>query len=216
MDVERIKRKYRRNARFYDALLRRPTQRLREKAIGRLALQPGETVFDLGCGTGLSFDALERAVGPQGHITGLEVSPDMLARAKEKVARHGWTNVTLLEADAEEAGLEPESADAVLCFYTHDILNSRRALERALAALRPGGRFVAAGGKRASGPHGVLLNLATFAYSLPFITNLSGTAHPWTHLEHLLGPLDVEEHLWGSAYIAHGVRGATKGKGHRA
>lgn len=206
MDVEQIKRKYRRNARFYDPLLERPMRRTRERAIAALALRPGETVLDFGCGTGLSFPLLQEAVGLQGHIIGVELSPDMLARAREKVKRHSWTNLTLIEANAEEVNVPPGSVDAVLCFYTHDIMNSRPALERAAGALRPGGRIVAAGGKQARGVRGVLLNTVTFAYSLPFVTNTSGTARPWAHLEELLGPLSVEERLLGTAYIACGVK----------
>lgn len=64
MDVESIKRKYRRNARLYD-FLRGPTGRLRAIAVERLSLRPGEVVLDFGCGTGLSFEPLEAAVAPQ-------------------------------------------------------------------------------------------------------------------------------------------------------
>jgi ubiquinone/menaquinone biosynthesis C-methylase UbiE len=130
----------------------------------------------------------------------------MLARAREKATRNGWANVTLIEADAEEVELRPESVDALLCFHTHDIMNSRRALEEAVRALRPGGRVAAAGVKRASAFPGRLLNLLTVAYSRPFITNFSDASRPWTHLESLLGSLDVEEHRLGRAYLAHGVK----------
>ncbi len=206
MDVELIKKKYRRMAPFYDALLGRATQRLRERAIAKLAPHPGEVILDFGCGTGLSFDLLKRAIGSSGHIIGVELSSEMVARSREKAARNGWTNVTVIEANAEEIELKPESVDAMFCFYTHDIMNSRRALEEAVKALRPGGRSVAAGVKRASEFPGRLLNLVTLACSRPFITNLSDASRPWTHLESLLGPLDVEEHKLGTAYLAHGVK----------
>lgn len=207
MDVEQIKRKYHRAARFYD-FPEGPLGRLRAEAVGWLALRPGQAVLDFGCGTGLSFEFLERAIGEDGYIIGVELSPDMLARAREKVARSGWTNITLIEANAEEVNLLPESVDAVLCFYTHDIMNAHRALERAVNALRIGGRFVAVGGKRASSVRGMLLNPITLAYSLPFITTFSGTARPWAQLERLLGPLEIEERLWGTAYIAFGKKTA--------
>jgi ubiquinone/menaquinone biosynthesis C-methylase UbiE len=207
VDVEHIKLKYRRNARFYDLLVRPLPlfERLRQKAVARLNLRPGETVVDLGCGTGLSFESLERGVGPQGRIIGVEITPEMLAKAREKVARHGWSNVTLIEANAEEVDLEPGSVDAVLCCLTNDIMHSKAAVERAARALRPGGRFVATGVKLASGLHGRLLNPITRAYSVTAIT-VPITPAPWANLEGLLEPLDVTEDVWGTAYIAHGLK----------
>src|SRR3990172_1256993 len=192
MDIERIKTKYRRNARFYDVLVRPLPlfERLRKKAVARVGPRPGETVVDLGCGTGLSFELLERGVGPQGRISGVEITREMLAKAREKVARHGWSNVTLIEASAEEVDLEPDSVDAVLCCLTNDIMHSKAAVERAVRALRPGGR---------------LLNPITRAYSVSAIT-VPITPAPWTHLEGLVEPLEVTEEVWGTAYVAHGVK----------
>ena len=205
MDVDLVRRKYRRNARLYD-LVRVPTARVRDIAVGRLSLRPGDTVLDFGCGTGLSFELLERTVGPTGRIIGVDVSPDMLAKAREKVAAYGWSNVTLIESNVEEVLLEPESVDAVLCFYTHDIVCSDRALQVAIRALRTGGRFVAAGVKLANGIRGLLLNSLTLAYSLPAVTNVSGLDRPWAGAERMLGHLDIEEHLAGTAYVARGVK----------
>jgi demethylmenaquinone methyltransferase/2-methoxy-6-polyprenyl-1,4-benzoquinol methylase len=207
VNTERIKLKYRWNARFYDLLVRPLPlfERLRQKAVARLRPRPGETVVDLGCGTGLSFELLERGVGPQGRIIGVEITPEMLAKAREKVARHGWSNVTLIEANAEEVDLEPASVDAVLCCLTNDIMHSKAAVERAVRALHPGGRFVATGVKLASGLHGRLLDPITRAYSVTAIT-VPITPAPWAHLEGLLVSLQVTEELWGTAYIAHGVK----------
>src|SRR3989304_3194714 len=207
MDLERIKTKYRRNARFYDLLVRPLPlfERLRKKAVARLGPRPGETVVALGCGTGLSFELLERGVGRQGRIIGVEITPEMLAKAREKVARHGWSNVTLIEASAEEVDLKPDSVDAVLCCLTNDIMHSKAAVERAVRALRPGGRFVATGVELASGLRGRLLNPITRAYSATAIS-VPITPAPWAHLEGLVEPLEVTEEVWGTAYVAHGVK----------
>ena len=70
-----------------------------------LGLAHGETVLDVACGTGLSLPLLRQAVGPDGRVLGVEMSPDMMSRARERVARAGWSNVTLLEAPMEEADL---------------------------------------------------------------------------------------------------------------
>lgn len=206
IETERVKKSFGRIARFYD-LIGRFSASTGARAIARAELRPGETVLDLGCGTGLSFDLLERAVGPQGHIIGVELSPEMLAQARKRIAGHGWTNVTLIEANAEEVDLGPGSVDVVVSIYTNDIMHSRAAVERAVQALRPSGRFVAAGVKRARGLRGVVLNPVTLAYSLPFIT-MPLSASPWSHLENFLGSLQLEEHGWGSLYIARGVKSA--------
>lgn len=206
IDVELIKQKYRRNAAFYDPVTR-AYARLRSRAVAHLRLRGGETVLDFACGTGLSFPPLEAGIGAGGRIVGVELSPDMLARAREKIALHGWRNVTLIEANAEAIELEPLSMDAVLAFYAYDVMLSARAVERAVQALRPGGRFVSAGPKLVPGPRGWAVNLLTrtiarAAAGQPLV------ARPWQQLEASLGPLVVEEHWGGAAYVANGIRPA--------
>ena len=105
----------------------------RRRAVSQLRLQPGEVVADVGCGTGLSFAAIQAAIGPTGRLVGIEPSPEMLAAARARVADAGWDNVTLLEAAAEDAVL-PEPADAVLFAFTHDVVRSPEALANVLKA----------------------------------------------------------------------------------
>lgn len=196
---------YRRNAVFYN-LVDRPLRRVREQAIAKLSLRRGDAVLDLGCGTGLSFPIIERCVGPAGSLTGIDVSPHMLLRARRRVARAGWTNLTLIEASAEEIDLPESSFDAVLCFYTHDIMQSQRALQRAVAALHPGGCIVAAGVKETRRPGSFLLNALTKAYSGQAVRSLAGFGRPWARLEEAIGAVEVEERLLGTGYIARGVK----------
>ena len=144
MNERKVKRKYRWNALIYDRLVARPTQALRREAVAKLALRPGDRVLDLGCGTGLSLPLLWDAVGESGVVYGAELSPDMLARARERVDAAARRNVRLLEVNAESLEL-PEPVDGILCFFTHDILLSPTALPRAVGFLGPGGRVVTAG-----------------------------------------------------------------------
>lgn len=210
--AELIKSRYRKIAASYDDTDRIP-ERLRPLAVARLALRPGETVLDFGCGTGLSFDFLERDVGPGGRIIGVELSPEMLALARKKIEAHRWTNITLIEGNAEEVEI-PGPVDAVLTFFTPDIMSSRRALDRALEVLRPGGRLVAAGAKRAEGIRGIRFNLY---FSLRYKTwrfmslkdafnRLWHAAPPYIILEELVGPLDRRDYIGGSTYIAYAVK----------
>lgn len=207
MDVEKIKRKYRRNARLYDRMIARPTEALRRAAVARLALRPGERVLDLGCGTGLSLPLLRDAVGDDGVVYGVELSPDMLARARTRVAGAGCCNVQLIEANAESFEL-PEPVHGILCFYTHDILVSPTALRRAIGFLAPEGRVVAAGAKLVHGWR-ALINPITVAYSLPAVTSrdLRPAYRPFALLEELLRDVQVEERWLGSQYLVWGKRG---------
>ncbi|HEY5764380.1 MAG TPA: methyltransferase domain-containing protein, partial [Rhodocyclaceae bacterium] len=76
---------YRRHAPGYDASARR-TMPLRERTIARLGLRSGQTVLDVGAGTGLSFDLLRAGVGDSGQVVGVELSPEMIALARRRVA----------------------------------------------------------------------------------------------------------------------------------
>ncbi len=195
--------RYRLFARFYNVF--GPfTRRLREETIRCLELAPGQSVLDVGCGTGLSFEPVQRAVGSEGRIIGLELSPDMLAKARERVTANGWRNVTLVEGAAEDADI-PGDVDAVLSFYTHDILQSEAALKNILSHLKPGGRVATAGGKRPTRWWQLPSNLLALTYT-PFITTTKGATRPWAGLAELLPELEVQERDYGAAYIAHGSK----------
>ena len=103
-DTQIVKARYRLHAAGYDTTMRF-SDRIRAEAIHRLDLKPGESVLDIGCGTGMSFDLIQQGIGAEGRIIGVELSPDMLGIAREKVERNGWENVTLIQGDALELSL---------------------------------------------------------------------------------------------------------------
>lgn len=204
MNTPQVRKHYRANARRYD-LLMRPFAGVRRRAIEQLALTPGMQLLELGCGTGTSFAALLAAVGLQGSVFGVDHNRIMLGVAREKVDQAGWTNVQLIQARAEQFPLVPATVDAVFVFYSNDVLTNSDALDHALTALRPGGRFIIAGARLTEGAPGVLLNPVTRGYAEgSIITRLS--ERPWEALEARLGPLLVELRLGGSAFIASGTR----------
>jgi len=75
-------------------------KRLRRETIGSLRLQPGQTVLDVGCGTGRNFPLILEKIGSTGKLTGVDYTSDMLAHAQERVKREGWKNVELIQGDA--------------------------------------------------------------------------------------------------------------------
>ena len=200
-DPELALARYRAHAAAYDASAAR-TMPLRRRTIARLALQPGETVLDVACGTGLSFPLLHDGVGAGGRIVGVELSPDMLAVARARCAREGWRNVTLVESACEVAAI-PGPVDAVLFNYTHDVLRSPAALERIFAATRPGTRVAVAGMKLA--PWWLApVNLVVRAQARPYMTTLEGLNRPWNLLEGYLASFARESVLFGTGYIGWG------------
>jgi ubiquinone/menaquinone biosynthesis C-methylase UbiE len=166
-------------------------------------LTAGETVIDVACGTGLTFALIEDLIGPDGRVIGIDLSPEMLSQARERVAANGWRNVTLIESAIEDAAI-PEVADAAVFVLTHDVMRSPEALGNVLAHVRPGGRIATAGGKRAPTwalPANLYLRYAMCRYT----TTMEGFDRPWRNLEALLPDLRVEPLLVGGAYVAWGA-----------
>jgi len=193
--------RYRAHAPGYDASAVR-TMPLRRRTVAKLELRPGETVLDVACGTGLSFPLLREGVGETGRIVGVELSPDMLALARERCVREGWRNVTLIESAMETADLQGP-VDAILFNFTHDVLRSARALERIFAAARPGTRVAVAGMKLA--PWWLApLNAVVRAQARPYMTTFEGLARPWDLLEAYLEGFERETVLFGTGYIGWG------------
>ena len=69
---------------------------IRRKAVRRLQLKPGDSVLEIGCGTGRNLPFLREAVGPEGHIFGVDLSEGMLSKARQLCTRRKWENVTLI------------------------------------------------------------------------------------------------------------------------
>lgn len=87
-------------ARRYDALVDRPLRRVRAAAARALDPDPGATVLDLGCGSGVNFEHLRDRVGPDGTVVGVDVSRGMLSVADRRAREAGWGNVTVVRGDA--------------------------------------------------------------------------------------------------------------------
>jgi SAM-dependent methyltransferase len=193
---------YRRAARGYDHHMRR-FARWQRMAVERLELRPGETVIDVACGTGLNFPLLEADVGQAGKIIGIDLSPEMIAQARQRVADEGWDNVTLLEASVEDAPIEA-TADAALFSFTHDVLQSPGAVARVVSGLRPGAGVASVGAKLA-GRWNLVVNAAVRRSARPYVTTFRGLDRPWRELERYTGEMQHRSLAFGGAYVAWGV-----------
>ncbi len=193
---------YRRRAAFYDRelVLFEP---IRSEAIQSLDLHPGDTVLDVGCGTGLSFEPLRRLVGDKGRIVGVEQCPEMMAQARDRVSEEHWDNVELVCAPAAKARVEG-LADAALFHFTHDVLRENASIGNMLAHLRRGARVVASGLQWAP-PWVWPANAFVLLAAMYSVSSLEGLGHPWDKLARRLTDFQVHSALMGSVYIGRGI-----------
>ncbi len=176
--------------------------RLRLRTIDKLALHPGDRVLDVGSGTGLSFPILREAVGDEGEIIGIDVSPDMMKLARQRVRAAGWNNVSLLQSPIELAAI-PGAIDAVLFNFTHDILRSPAALERIFTSAKPFARVACAGMKYL--PWWLApLNFIVRAKAKPYMTTFEGLEQPWGLALPYLSDFEWSAEMLGICYIGWG------------
>jgi demethylmenaquinone methyltransferase/2-methoxy-6-polyprenyl-1,4-benzoquinol methylase len=113
----------------------------RRKATEALGLKIGDTVLEIGVGSGRNLSYLVEAVGPGGSVTAVDASAGMLEQARRLVARRGWSNVELIHQDALQLETKPQ-VDAVLFGLSYSVLpNPRPVLARAWQRVLPGGRL---------------------------------------------------------------------------
>lgn len=115
-----------------------------EAVIELMGVEPGDTVVDLGTGTGYFLPHLSRAVGPDGRVLALDVSEKMLEYVDSEMRPelpHDHLETRLVERD--DPGLEPESVDHILMVNTwHHVKDRVTYAEKLYAGLEPGGSFV--------------------------------------------------------------------------
>jgi demethylmenaquinone methyltransferase/2-methoxy-6-polyprenyl-1,4-benzoquinol methylase len=211
---ERLIETYRKKAKHYDVTSRLypapgyPQRGQRLRTIRALDLRPGDTVVDIACGTGLNFSLLEAAIGPGGRIIGVDLTDAMLARAKERVERNGWRNVSLHQADAAEFDF-PDRVDAILSTYAlSQVPGCADVIAHGAAALSPGGRWAVLDLKVPAATPRWLARLGTAAIR-PFASIDEWiTRRPWQvirdAMEAELVDVSWSELFFGTAFLAAG------------
>ncbi len=196
---------YRALAANYDATCTR-IEKLRLVALRALALQPGETVFDIACGTGPTLPLLAGAVGPTGKVVGVELCPEMAALARARIATlPGCDNVSVAQVATEN--FQPTAqADALLLCYTQDVLQSFKALDSLIASAKPGARISILGMKTLPWLWGWPVNLFNMYRARRYMTTYANLDRPWRLLEARGASLQlIHTALWGSAYVVTGT-----------
>jgi len=144
---ERLIETYRKKAKHYDLTSRLypapgyPQRAQRRRAVQALGLRPGASVIDMACGTGLNFSLIEEMIGPDGRIVGVDLTDAMLERAQARIKAKGWSNVSLVQADAIDFEF-PTEVDAILSTYAlTQVPDCAEVIAHGAAALCEGGRW---------------------------------------------------------------------------
>lgn len=111
--------------------------------IAALAPSAGETVLDLGSGGGMDVFLAAPKVGPAGRVLGVDMTPEMIARARVTAAKHGFANVEFRQGRLEALPVDDATIDAVTSNCVINLVPDKPAVFREVArVLKPGGRLV--------------------------------------------------------------------------
>lgn len=140
LDADDVREAYRRWAGVYDGVFGGISGAGRRRAVAAINALDAVDVLEMGVGTGLSLSRY----GREKRITGIDLSTDMLARARERVARDRLDHVVRLEiADAEATGLDAASFDVAVAMFVASVVPHPRALLAEMKrVVRPGGTLL--------------------------------------------------------------------------
>jgi ubiquinone/menaquinone biosynthesis C-methylase UbiE len=114
-----------------------------EELVPSFHLQPGDTVLDVGTGTGILLPFLLQAIGPEGSITAVDYAENMIQICRSKYAH--LSHVTIELQDVEDLDLPAASFDAVICFGLFPHIDDKvKTLENLYRVLKSGGRLIIA------------------------------------------------------------------------
>jgi ubiquinone/menaquinone biosynthesis C-methylase UbiE len=209
---------YRKKAKHYDATSRLypapgyPQRGQRLRAVQALGLRAGDTVIDIACGTGLNFPLIEEAIGSHGRIVGVDLTDAMLAQAQARIDRNGWSNVSLVQADAVDFDF-PAEVDAILSTYAlSQVSECADVIAHGAAALSGGGRWVVLDLKVPAKTPRWIAQLGS-AIVRPFASIDEWVMRrPWevirAAMQEQLTDLSWDELFFGTAFLAAGSRGS--------
>jgi phosphatidylethanolamine/phosphatidyl-N-methylethanolamine N-methyltransferase len=208
MQIEAVKAAYRRYAKVYDALFGPVLQPGRKAVMEALECRPGERVLEVGVGTGLALPLYP----PYVRVTGIDLSREMLEKARVRVGRRQLSNVEgLLEMDAEAMDFPDASFDKIVAMYVVSVVSQPARLLRELHRVcKPDGEIFIVNHVRSANPvvGAVEKSLARFSDQLGF--------HPDFELHSLVNGSARVEHIsnvnffWKVMRVRNGIGTAHK------
>ncbi|MEL6893036.1 MAG: class I SAM-dependent methyltransferase [Actinomycetota bacterium] len=207
LDSDGARRLYDRIAARYDLatapfrLLR--GRRLAERAIDELHLEAGDTVVDLGTGTGWNLPRLADRVGPTGTVIGVDISPRMLDQARERIGDR--RNIELVEADIASYEPDRDTAAVISTFAIEMRPDYEAIIERLATSIRPGGRIAVTGLRHADRWPGWLADAGSRAMRFFGVNDSYRSHRPWEAIErHTTNVTYTDSHA-GVIYLAAGT-----------
>lgn len=207
---EEIHDVYEKRASIYDFavyccyLLGFPIGRYRRLVIKALEPQPGDTVIEIGCGTGMNFPLIEEKIGSRGRIIGVDLSEAMLKQAEKRIRSAGWKNVALVHSAAADYAF-PEGVDGIIATgvltYEPDY---DKVIERGAKALRPGKRWVVFDYKMPTGWFRHFVPLFVWIFSSFGISMALFKRTPWESIKGHMKNAKMQEFYFGLIFIASG------------
>lgn len=178
----------------------------RKAAVRALNLKPGDTVVEIGCGTGLNFSRLIDCIGPEGKLFGVDLTAEMLEQAAERVRRHSWTNVELVQKDAATYPF-PDQVHGILSTFALTLIPEYDLIVKSgVAALGTGRRFAVLDFKKPEHWPSWLIEFFV-TITRPFGVSLDlAERHPWESIARYADSVEFHELYFGAVYLCVGEK----------
>ncbi len=200
----RVRERYDRLAPYItliDHLLLMSLCRIRTRSIRYLPISAGDTVIELGCGTGRNFPHLRSAVGRHGRLIGVEFSAGMFARATG-FARRERLDVELVKQDIARYRVPPANLVLLsLCYHTLEY--PMQTLARIWDSLKPGACLAIIDGKQPNFAEKLIRPFGEKVLQTIFMGDAD--LKPWENLARL-GPMQMKEFICGAYYVCWAVK----------
>lgn len=178
----------------------------RKLAISKLSLSEGNTVVEIGCGTGLNFEYVLNYIGVQGKLIGVDLTDAMLEKAKQRVNKNNWSNVELIKKDAAEYTFPKNINAAYSTFALTLVPEYEEIISNIEKSLQVGGKLVILDLKK-PGKWPLWLVKLGVLITRPFGVSLDlANRKLWEVMEKYFANVEVQEVYGGFAYIAVGEK----------